>query len=699
MNKIPEKFSRYEIQEVLGTGGMATVYRARDPMFEREVALKILKRELLDDPLVRDRFERETKIVAKLEHAAIVPVHDVGHDNDQLFYVMRYMTGGSLSERIINGRMTSVDMAHIIHRIAAALDYAHDKNIVHRDLKPGNILFDEYNNAYISDFGIAKFANSSVNLTSSGIIGTPTYMSPEQAQGDEVDGRSDIYSLGVILFEMLSGKTPFEATTPLVMAMKHATEPAPNILDVNPSLPHGVKSVLEKVLSKKPEQRYDTAIEFANAFIATLPGHITPDLSIIAPPSSRAQRDEDETTTVPSVEENKPKPASRLWIPVGVVILLLIGFASWRLNGSASTGNDSTSTSEPATVTPTVSSPTTTPALTEIPPTPTLEPTIPAILPGIGGADKIALTANRDIYLIDIDGKNLRQLTNTNIPKFDLQWFPGTDELLYGEGKCIYTLKVDDASENVPGKIACFDESTLKGFQLSPDGKQIAISIESRLIVLPYDPQTLSTVGSSFELQKLDNVCINYAEVTVKSAQWSADGKGLAIIYQTAVGQRLGDVIRVLDVDLQRCREVDPLIMDEFPFRRFTPDGYEAYPILPSYDWDGDQRFLFNTFKRNEGYGELYLYDMLTTAESKINPVDGVCCYRASTFSPDGTHILFVFQDVRKGSDSETQLYYIPIDQIGTGTKFTPVRLPLRFFSDIRENILIALHSSSNPTD
>ncbi len=289
-NNIPKKFSRYEIREELGVGGMATVYRAYDPLFEREVALKILKRELLNDPQVLDRFERETKIVAKLEHAAIVPVYDVGHDNDQLFYLMRYMTGGSLSERIQQGGMSSVEIAHIIQRIAAALDYAHDKGIVHRDLKPGNILFDEYNNPYISDFGIAKFAHAPIHLTSSGIIGTPTYMSPEQAQGEDVDGRSDIYSLGVILFEMLSGKTPFEATTPLVMAMKHATEPAPNILDINPNLPHGVDAVLEKVLAKDPNQRYSSAAEFANAFIATLPEPITSDIDLITPSQPRVRQ-------------------------------------------------------------------------------------------------------------------------------------------------------------------------------------------------------------------------------------------------------------------------------------------------------------------------------------------------------------------------------------------------------------------------
>src|ERR671918_1300948 len=147
-----EKFSRYELKEELGQGGMATVYRAYDPLFEREVALKILKQELLNDPQVRERFERETKIIAKLEHAAIVPVYDVGRDQDQLFFVMRYMSGGSLSDRIQNQSMTFSEIADIIQRMAAALDYAHDKGVIHRDLKPGNILFDEYNNPYISDF-------------------------------------------------------------------------------------------------------------------------------------------------------------------------------------------------------------------------------------------------------------------------------------------------------------------------------------------------------------------------------------------------------------------------------------------------------------------------------------------------------------------------------------------------------------------
>jgi len=278
-----EKFSRYELRQELGRGGMATVYRAYDPLFEREVALKILNRELLDDPQVRERFERETKIIAKLEHAAIVPVYDVSRDHTQLFFVMRYMSGGSLTEQIQNRSLSLFQMAHIIQRVATALDYAHARGVIHRDLKPDNILFDEYNNAYISDFGIAKLIQATTTLTKSGIIGTPTHMSPEQAKGEAMDGRSDIYSLGVILFEMLSGKTPYDATTPLGMAFKHATYPVPRILNINPNLPAGVEGVIEKVMAKERERRYRSGVEFANAFVAILPKPLPPDVNIITP--------------------------------------------------------------------------------------------------------------------------------------------------------------------------------------------------------------------------------------------------------------------------------------------------------------------------------------------------------------------------------------------------------------------------------
>lgn len=261
---------------------------------------------------------------------------------------------------------------------------------------------------------------------------------------------------------------------------------------------------------------------------------------------------------------------------------------------------------------------------------------------------------------------------------------------MYGEGNCIYKVAADAALAE-PEQLACFKAPRFDGFRVSPDGTHVAISIERRLLILPFDLETISSVSSAFELQALEDICLDYTDVAVKGAQWSADGRSLAVLYQSVIGQRIGDTIRVLQVDMERCLAADPLIMDEFPAKHFLPEGYERYPILPSHHWDGGQRFLFNSFKRNVGYGELYLYDMSTRSVNKINPIDGICCYGAAAFSPDGTHILMTFQDVRRGAESETQLYYIPIEQMGTDAEFTPIKLPLQFFPDLRENIQLAL--------
>jgi serine/threonine-protein kinase len=670
---------------------MATVYRAYDPMFEREVALKILNRESLNDQQVRERFERETKIIARLEHAAIVPVYDVGRDRDQLFYVMRYMTGGSLVERIQRGSLSLAEIAHILQRIGAALDYAHHKGIIHRDLKPGNILFDEEEHAYISDFGIAKFAQAQTKLTSSGIIGTPTHMSPEQARGEEVDGRSDIYSLGVILFEMLSGKTPFEATTPLGMAYKHASEPPPHIRDINPSLPAGVEPIMDKVLAKERNHRYSSGAELADAFIATLSEPLPPDISLVTPIAPPIKTNVPGLMLLPVSPEPPPRRSFSGSRIMGIILVLalvgLTAFAFWAYPRFVAPAPP---TPGPATATPAPSTPTVLPTDTATrPPTETVTPTV-FVDPGIGGANKIALTANREIFLMNIDGSDIEPLTSSKLPKSDLQWLPNGKELLYVEGRCVNRIDVE-TTEKEPEQLACFNDPKFSGFRVSPDGEWAAISIANRLLVVPFDPRALSTVTSTFELQQMEGMCLDYPDVSVESAQWSDDGEKLAVRYLSVIGTRRGDTIRVIKVNLQRCQEVPAFMWDEFPSDRFVPDGYERYPILPSYHWDGGQRFVFNSFKRNVGYGELYLYDMSTESERKINPIDHSCCYGAAAFSPDGTYVLFTFQDLRLGDRSKTELYYIPVEQIGSAEPLTPVKLPLRFFTDLREAIQLAL--------
>ncbi len=297
----PQKFGRYEIKAELGRGGMAVVYRAYDARFKRDVALKVLPSQLLGEAALRTRFEREAQMIASLEHPAIVPVYDFGDEEGQPYLVMRYMPGGSLADRLEQGPMSSAETLHIISRLASALDQVHAHGIVHRDLKPANVLFDQYGEAYLSDFGIARLSESSASLTGESIVGTPAYMSPEQGRGEpDIDGRTDLYALGVILFQMLAGKQPYQATTPIGVVMKHITEPIPSLREARPDLPYTFDQVIGTAMAKERSERFPTGSDLLSALeVAT---RLAEESGESAPPS----RPPEQTPPPASVQSLKP---------------------------------------------------------------------------------------------------------------------------------------------------------------------------------------------------------------------------------------------------------------------------------------------------------------------------------------------------------------------------------------------------------
>lgn len=262
MPPIPTKIGRYDIIELVGRGGMGVLYRARDANLERDVALKMMLVDFSVDSAARGRFEREARAVARLQHRNIVTIHELGEADGTPYIVMEFLSGKDLDGLMNPDGLTLVQKLDIAVQLCEGLGYAHEQGIVHRDVKPGNVRVLEDGTVKILDFGIAKFAVSSVTQTGS-IMGTPSYMSPEQIMGQPVDGRADLFSAGVLLYELLGGKKPFvgEAPTAVVYQIMHV-EPPP-LTDMVPDLPEALLAVVSRALAKNPNERYSRASEMA----------------------------------------------------------------------------------------------------------------------------------------------------------------------------------------------------------------------------------------------------------------------------------------------------------------------------------------------------------------------------------------------------------------------------------------------------
>jgi eukaryotic-like serine/threonine-protein kinase len=309
---------RYGLEEVVGHGGMSTVYKAHDSLLERNVALKILHQQYNEDEDFVERFKREARSVAQLQHPNIVTVIDRGEEDGRQYIVFEYIDGENLKELVVRkGRLDVREALEIALEIARGLGFAHDHGLVHRDVKPQNVLLNGDGGAKVTDFGIARSLDVDRGVTQTGtVLGTSNYIAPEQASGQPVDAHTDVYSLGIVLYEMLTGELPFPGENFVAVAMKHIQEPSPSVLDVRGDVPLRVAEMIDRALEKDPEQRFPTMDAFADEIEANL---------------AELDRGEDAAVTlvVPAAQRLKQrtrqrKPVSRLPLLIGLLGALAI---------------------------------------------------------------------------------------------------------------------------------------------------------------------------------------------------------------------------------------------------------------------------------------------------------------------------------------------------------------------------------------
>jgi serine/threonine protein kinase len=347
------------LERVLGRGGMGVVYLAQQSRPRRQVAVKVLMLSWLPDSHRRERFlqrfRREADAVAALEHPNILPIFEYGEQEDLAYLVMPYVSGGTLRDRVLRkGPLPLLEAAGFIAQAAAALEYAHAHGVIHRDVKPQNMLLYPDKRLVLSDFGIAKLAQAAAeeegakpsDLTTLGrVVGTPDYMAPEQALGKTVDARSDIYSLGVVLFYLVTGRLPFVAPQSMTVVAKHVSEPPPSPRQFRPDLPVAAENVILRALAKDPDERYRTASDLSRTFRATLPSVTVPveqagrrptaaatpvvPSPVVPPPagSRKTERPPERTPAVAKPGTPAPKPPRRPWL-IALIALLIVGLAA-----------------------------------------------------------------------------------------------------------------------------------------------------------------------------------------------------------------------------------------------------------------------------------------------------------------------------------------------------------------------------------
>lgn len=756
---------RYQIQSLIGQGGMASVYKAYDPNLRRAVAIKVIHPHLSNNQEFFRRFEEEAAAVAHLRHPNIVQMYDFNHDGDQYYMVMEFVMGETLQTRLkrLNAAKRHLSLKEAITftaEICEAAYYAHQRGMIHRDIKPANIMLDVNGRAILMDFGIARIMGASQHTASGAVLGTAMYMSPEQIQGLQTDARADIYSIGVTLFEMLSGKPPFEADSAMTLMMMHVNDPLPDLHEIQPNTPLELIEITNKALAKNRDERYQSANEMASALrkltdqyqkpqeVVSKPAQeppITPESTFIETPGMKETGETIIESVAPVIPEKKPKKEkkateqpkaaqpqststlqeqvlhpverktksvvepipervssegkkSKIWIPILVVLFIVIvggggyvAYAQFFGGGGLFSARPSATMEEIASLPSATNIPlveltaTSAPTATEtaLPsPTPTEAPTATPAPLVIGGADKIAFISGKNIWIANLDGTELIQLTTNNTEKTYLRWLPGGQGLSYISGKCIEMVSLSGEIS----RITCFNNADkLEGFEVSPNGEMVAIGLDSQVYLVPFNLEGLSSAYSHDSLSALATCekMAPYTHYSAHFARWTQDSSKWALVAQIPYNGVRADVVAVFPVDV--CYpDAYPALDVQFPPPHFTYSGYEKNPLIQDLGFDGNSLFAFHGITRNDGFGDLHIFNMETFKFSeRVNPINNACCYRDAEFSPDGTYLVFAFQDIGLGQESTTKIYYIPFGTIGTGEQYEPIPLPE--FTDPRE--------------
>ncbi len=335
---VGSRLGKYDIRAEIGKGGMGMVYLGYDPLLDRKVAVKVLAPHLVWEAGFIERFLREARAAARLKHTGIVTIYDVGQESNQYYIVMEYLEGQTLAQVIRErGALPAEQTVTILGRLAEALDYAHECGLVHRDIKPGNIVVHPSGNVTLADFGVARAAQETRLTTTGALIGTPKYMSPEQVRGEEVDRRTDVYSLGIVAYEMLCGRAPFEAATPHAVLYQLMHEPPPPLQSLRPDLPEEVDASLAGALAKEPDARYSSATGFVDALAGALAGKAR------APAGQPTVAVVESRSTVPERPPRDAEQANRLrindkWVLwAGWLIATALGWAAgWAVGAPIS---------------------------------------------------------------------------------------------------------------------------------------------------------------------------------------------------------------------------------------------------------------------------------------------------------------------------------------------------------------------------